>query len=1201
MEESIYITKALKILKSTPFKSYSIEQRRKLAIDLAAIMLEEARKTTTHVEKSKANILSQMMDDLKGKAFVTSVADQCFRSHHPSRVADQIKYLIEKFKIPKFLPFFQRLQLFFFKIFGKSFSFILVPFFLKAIRKEASSVIIPGEPALLFKYMKNRRIEGISLNLNRIGEAILGEDEAVERLESYLLDLKDSEVECISVKVSTLYSQISLPGWEETLSILKDKLKKLYRAANENYYIQEDGQKIKKFVYLDMEEYRDLHITTQLFQNTLDEPEFKQYSAGIVLQSYLPESFELQQKITSWAINRVKNGGDPIKIRIVKGANMAMEQVEASLHGWQQAPYAKKIETDANYKKMVIYGCEPERAKAVFLGIASHNLFDIAFAMLLRVEKNIERYVSFEMLEGMAEPLRRVVQAMTGKMLLYSPIATYENFPNAIAYLTRRLDENTAPENFLKSAFGMVPGTSVWHEQANLFSSACDYISLVSSAPRRRQDRFEDNTLKPQNFSNNSNGKTEFYNEPDTDWSLLQNVKWIKTLIHKWSSLHIEKIPLVIGNQIIKDGLEWKDGIDPSYPNTVKYQYAIGKELEAEIALNTAEKALISWNKLTQKNRLQLIEKVASKLQEKRGDLICAMTLDTAKPVMQGDAEVSEAIDFVRYYCKCVEDFGRLKDIHFSCVGVTLVASPWNFPCSIPVGGIIAALAAGNSVIFKPAPEAVLVGWHVANAFWEAGISREVLQFFCCQDEPTGSDLIKDPRIASVILTGATATAKHILQLSPGINLFAETGGKNTMIITSLADKDLAIKDLIDSAFGYSGQKCSACSLAILEQEVYEDEVFMRKLRDAASSMVVDTPWKLSSRIIPLIRSPSPDLLHALTNLGKSEKWLLKPEKHPDHPNLWSPGIILGVKRTSKTYQTELFGPVLGIMCACDLNEAIKLANGTPYGLTAGIHTLDDREQKVWLKEIIAGNCYINRNVTGAIVGRQPFGGCKESSYGPSAKAGGPNYVLQFMQAKQVTMPIEKEPIDERLKSFDLYAKKIMTNPNVVSLWSASLGSYAYFWNHYFSKEHETEHVLGQSNTLKYVLKNNITFRVTSEDASIDVLRVIAAALTCNAALTISCWTKRDDLFNNAELKLDKSIVIIEETEEQFLDRLKNGHIEQIRMISMPNAKILEACAKQLCYIAKDPVFANGRLELLHYLREVSTSRNIHRYGYLEP
>ena len=265
-------------------------------------------------------------------------------------------------------------------------------------------------------------------------------------------------------------------------------------------------------------------------------------------------------------------------------------------------------------------------------------------------------------------------------------------------------------------------------------------------------------------------------------------------------------------------------------------------------------------------------------------------------------------------------------------LGVVVVTPPWNFPLSIPAGGVLAALAAGNAVVLKPAPEAVLVGWWLANCLWDAGVPRDVLQFLPCPDDEIGRGLVTDPRVGAVILTGSVETARLFLGWRPDLTLFAETSGKNAIIVTALADRDQAIRDLVRSAFGHNGQKCSAASLAICEAEVYDDPDFRRQLRDAAASLAVGSAWELTSRITPLTQPPGAALRRALTVLDEGEEWLLEPCPAGDNPQLWSPGIKLGVRPGSFFHRTECFGPVLGLMRAEDLDQAIALANATRSG-----------------------------------------------------------------------------------------------------------------------------------------------------------------------------------------------------------------------------------------------------------------------------
>lgn len=1166
------------------------EEREKAAIDLAELMLRESTKTLTHREKKTQEELGKMMRDPQGKVFTTSMTDQCFRSNHPPRIANQLIYLLNTFGIPKYLSPFKRLQLYLFKVLGPSFSYLLVPLAAWALRKQTSSVILPGEPKAFAKHIKERKQQGVRLNINHLGEAILGEIEAKRRLQVYLDDLARDGIEYVSVKISTIFSQINMLANHTTMEHLSDRLRQLYRAAIAHPIIRSDGTQVAKFVNLDMEEYRDLYLTKDLFKKVLDEPEFHTYSAGIVLQAYLPDCFDIQKELTEWAINRRKNGGAPIKIRIVKGANLAMEQVDASLHDWPQAPYKLKKETDSNYKRMATYGCQPEHAGAVHLGLGSHNLFDIAYCMLLRAEHHVENEVGFEMLEGMADHMRRVVQRLAKEILLYCAVATREDFQSAIAYLIRRLDENTGPENFLRHAFSMTSSGQEWQEQTSLFTISCKEMKQVSHAPRRTQNRFSPPNKLPLD--------AHFENEPDTDFSLPHNQEWAHGIIDNWQKKKIDPIPLVIAGKEIHQQHPEGEGFDPAFPNAVLYHYCLADWKEVDKALDSAQLAQKKWNQTSVHERAELLSSAAQKMREKRADLIGVMIKDGGKTIAEGDPEVSEAIDFADYYLRSMLKMNACKDIEWAGKGTILVAPPWNFPVSIPAGGILAALISGNSVIFKPAPEAVLTGWILVNALWEAGISKEVLQFINCADEPVGSKLIADPRLAAVILTGATSTAKLFMRLRPGLDLAAETGGKNPLIITAMADRDLAIKDLIQSAFGHSGQKCSAASLGILEKEVYDDPHFRQQLRDAVNSLPVGTAWDSYSRVVPLIRAPGEALLRGLTTLEEGEAWLVEPKQDPKLPNLWSPGVKLGVKEGSFMHCTELFGPVLGLMRAKDLNHAISLANGTPYGLTSGLHSLDEREHRLWMEKIEAGNLYINRGITGAIVRRQPFGGCKASSFGQGAKAGGPNYVAQFAHGKQVGIPHEKAPISEEVNQLNAFLSKIDLSPEELGIWYASIASDAY-WKKRFSEDHDPSKIVGQDNLFRYKPRKGICLRIQEKDTPLDILRIIAAALSCHAKIDIS-WTR-----GLCQVRINDTwphlipFSFIEETEDHFNQRVRKGSYERIRLATAPTERLRSAAAESACILTYAPVLANGRFELLHYLREEAISINYHRYGYL--
>ncbi len=1158
-------------------KPLSLEEKIRLAISLAICLIEISQQLANNLNFQKE--IGRMVKDANGKVLATEIADQIFRSRSNKRTADQLHFLFRRHEIPQFLTGYKKWGLYLFKNSYRWIQRLLVPLIQLMIRKESQSVILPGEDQALRHHLARRSREGISINLNRIGEAILGEDEACRRLNTYLKDLADSEIAYISVKISSIFSQINLIAWQETVDILKEKLRVLFRVAESHFYNGPNGHPIPKFVNLDMEEYRDLQLTKIIFKEVLSEPEFLKTSAGIVLQSYLPDSYSILQELTAWAIDRVNRGGTPIKIRLVKGANLAMEKVEASLKDWPQAPYLTKAETDANFISMVNYALIPEHAKAVRIGIGSHNILDVAYTLILSASYSLEKFVGCEMLEGMADSMAKAVQMVTGNILLYAPAVREEQFQNAISYLVRRLDENTAKENFLSHFFDLKIGSPEWQEQVNRFIKSCYEEKEVSHKPRRTQDR------RKMDFIH----LTQFRNEPDTDWSLPYHYDWIHVYMKKWKSIQGIQVPLVIdGRELYGDNRI--QGVDPSNPSSKLFEYTLADRKDIDVALSTGLLAFKDWQKTPTAERCLILGRVAQKIREQRGHLIGVMAASTGKAIGEADSEISEAIDFAEYYLRSVEEFHLLEDIKWHSKGIILIAPPWNFSTSIPAGGILAALAAGNTVIFKPAPEAVLVGYELVKLFWEAGVSRKVLQFINCLDEPEGSLLIQDKRVAAVVLTGATSTAQLFLKLRPDLDLMAETGGKNALIVTALADRDLAIKDIVQSAFSYSGQKCSACSLLILEKEVYHDPVFKEALKDATKSFKVGSPFDYSSKVTPLIKPPESVLYRGLTTLEKGESWLLEPIQDSNNERLWSPGIKWGVKEGSFMHQTELFGPVLAVLCAENLDHAIKIANATRYGLTSGLHSLDVREQIHWSKQIKAGNCYINRGITGAIVERQPFGGYKDSSFGRGFKAGGPNYIQQFMIPEQIKNPTHLESLNADwrawIDSFELEAED-------EDHLKFAIGSYLYFYKHYFSKSHDPLKVLGQDNLLQYRSHDLVFLRIEDKEGISEILKVVAACQITKTPLEISSLTAWP-IFD----KLRRPVVMVE-SDEAFIKRLENAPFPRVRLLRTPKQSLYFRFANLACRLHVGPVLDNGRLELLNYLREVVFSIDYHRYGYL--
>jgi RHH-type transcriptional regulator, proline utilization regulon repressor / proline dehydrogenase / delta 1-pyrroline-5-carboxylate dehydrogenase len=1182
------------------------------AARLAGSWQDRANQLLTAREKAYQKQMQRLLAHPVDKAALTRIIDQSFRSQNTGRVADQLNDLLKRHGIPEFFNTPDRLLMHLFLCAGRFLPALAIPGMIEKMRKESRRMIIPGEPATLLAHLEKRRAQGVRVNINHLGEAVLGESKARRRLATYITDLENPAVEHISVKISTIYSQIQPLAFAQTVDVLVDRLSRLFQAAARNTFVRADDTRGPKFVNLDMEEYRDLEITTVAFMRALDQEDFRSHSAGIALQAYLPDSPAIQERITLWAMDRVAAGGAPVKIRLVKGANLEMEKVEAALFNWPLATYDNKRDVDANFKRMVHFGLQQDHIRAVRLGIASHNLFELAYADCLARRQGVADGMIFEMLEGMANHVCRAIAGMSGDVLLYAPVAMADEFINAIAYLVRRLDENTGTENFLRYAPGLTTSDPEWQRLRDQFTQTCRHMPHVPVGSNRIQDRSSERFPREMGTFFDD----EFNNEPDTDWSLAANRRWAGTIRDRWrleDDSDPIPIPIVVDGELLMEQREAREILDPNRQPaaTAVAGYHLATQADIDRAAAVARSDPDGWRTLALTERHRMLSGVAMALREARGDLIGAAAADTGKLFTEADVEVSEAIDFAEYYPRSVRAFTGIDTLRAVGKGVGAVVSPWNFPIAIPCGGIAAALATGNTVLFKPSSDAVLTAWVLVQCFWRAGISRRVLQFLPCAGGDVGSHLVTHPEVDFVILTGGTETGLNMLARRPEIFLCAETGGKNSTIVTAMSDRDQAIKNVIYSAFGNSGQKCSATSLLILEREVYDSRDFRRQLVDAAASVRAGSAWDFSNRMGPLIRPPEGDLRRALTTLEPGETWALQPGQTGDNPHLWTPGIKYGVQAGSCTHMIEFFGPLLGVMRADNLEHAIELANMTGYGLTAGLESLDAREQDQWKESIRAGNLYVNRGTTGAITLRQPFGGTGKSALGPAIKAGGPNYVTQFMTFADADLPragvLHREHHLLRVVSewrCKLLWGRLREHAEALTRTIRAVKSYLFHWEQEFGVAKDYFHLRGQDNHHRYRPLGTLMVRVHPDDTLFETLARIAAARITGNRLLVSVPESLDNpvtvfletiegrqLLEDTEVRRESDSAVIALLPE----------IARIRCAAPDRAHpdLLAAAALRGYYIARAPVLMEGRVELLHYLQNQSVCDTYHRYGNL--
>lgn len=1163
----------------------------KEAITLAQKWQNRATQLVSDFDREFYVKMNKMLEHPKDKALLIELMDQCFRSKSNARVADQICFLIEKHGMAHFFTTKDKTLLWLFTNFGKYLPSLSVPLFVNQIREDTKTVVIKGEDQPFNAHLIQRKEENTTVNVNLIGEIVLGEEEANERIQKYINALKNPNIEYISIKISTIYSQINPLDFEHTVEVLVEKLSTIYTEA----------KKENKFINLDMEEYRDLAITVEVFKRTLEKSEFKNLYAGIVLQSYLPDAFIWEQDLCEFAKQRVKDGGSAIKIRLVKGANMEMEETEASQKHWEMVTYTNKIDTDSNYKRMARYALAQENAPYIHLGTASHNLFEQAYATVLAEENGTSQYHTIEMLEGMSEAARLAIKEISKDVILYAPTAAKEQFTNAIAYLVRRLDENTGKDNFIRYSFGLQVGSKNWDMQKDLFLQSFENEDKSFVGVKREQNRLSE---KWDNFSKSSYDTKKYLSEADTDFILPQNQLWTHNIVKKWKftkDTEHQVVPVVVGGLDLVEKRKIIDVIDKSQlkDEVLAGKFANATQDDLKKAVQIAKNDVDGWRSLTHRQRYEVLKKVAIKCRERRDDLIGVAAAEVGKVFSETDVEVSEAIDFLEFYPYSVEYFEKYENLEFNALGVGVVVPPWNFPVAIPLGGVAASLAAGNTTIIKPASIAALTAYEMCKCFWDAGVSKNTLQFVPCPGKLAGEYLIANEDVDFVILTGGEDTALSMLETKADLFLTAETGGKDATIVTNMADREQAVKNIVQSAFSNSGQKCSATSLLVLEEEVYNDEGFKKALLDAASSLSVGSVWDLKNKIGTLATNVSGDLKKGVETLEKRENWLLEPKYAQDNQYMLKPSIKWDVDEGSFIHMTELFGPVLAVIKAKDLQHAIKIVNDTGYGLTSGIESLDEREVSYWKENLKAGNLYINRGTTGAIVLRQPFGGMGKSAIGAGRKVGIFNYITQFVDFKDTYAPKISKRYNNNLTNFIENCKdRYKAKDDLIKL-EIALQSYLENYENEFSQAKDYCNVRGEDNHFRYIPLKSVAIRVSDDDTLFEVVSRVLAAKVSKVNFTVSIENNSEvyNFLKDSTELFSQNDKLVQEKENQFISSIKNFDRVIYSNIKKVSKQVFEKANESLTFIVRTKPMMEGRLELLNYFIEQSISHSYHRYG----
>jgi RHH-type transcriptional regulator, proline utilization regulon repressor / proline dehydrogenase / delta 1-pyrroline-5-carboxylate dehydrogenase len=879
----------------------------------------------------------------------------------------------------------------------------------------ARQFIAGKNPEDVMKTLRKRRAQKIGFTVDLLGEAVVSEhetDEYAARCRDLLETLGHETrgwtdplgsdaaglfpVVNLSVKISALYSQMNPADPADAIAHLAPKLWPILSRARE----------LGAFVNFDMESYAHKNATIELFKTLFSGKEFQDWPhAGIVVQAYLRDAEHDLLDLIDWGRAR----GTRFTVRLVKGAYWDYEKIKSGQNGWDVPVFLQKPESDANFERLTRTLLENE--SIVTSAFGSHNVRSIAHAMALADELGIDRSrFEFQLLYGMAGPVKRALVEMGYRVREYCPVG--ELLPG-MSYLVRRLLENTSNEGFLRAKFA----ENISEEEllrdpreivGRLYQTPSD---AVSQRRPTTQDRH-----RPDGARRDGPPADIYENSPLVNFVYKESQEKMRVALREQRNLFGRKFPLTINGEKI-----WTDkltpSVNPSFPDQIVGYAAEAGIPEAERAVAAARKAFEKWRWTSVEERCQLLERAAEILDRRRFELSALEVFEVGKPWAEADGDIREAIDFCTFYAHQMRLIGRPRLTqnvpgeesyqHYWPRGVALVIAPWNFPMAILTGMTTAALVTGNAVIIKPSEQSLCIGAMLMEIFEEAGVPPGVLNFLNGKGSIIGAHMVDHKDVDLIAFTGSREVGLRIYESAGKTregqrelkHVICEMGGKNAMIVDADADLDEAIIDSIYSAFGFQGQKCSALSRLIVLEENYDRVI--ERLLGAAASLRVGNPEEPGITVGPVIDEAAYKRILEYIKIGKSEATLAYQAKDlPPQGYFIPPTIFTGVNPNARIGCEEIFGPVLSVIKVRDLDQAIEVANNSDYALTGGFFSRSPANIERVKARLEAGNVYINRSCTGAVVGRHPFGGFKMS--GGGTKAGGVDYLLHFLVPRVV-------------------------------------------------------------------------------------------------------------------------------------------------------------------------------------------------------
>ncbi|NRD26457.1 proline dehydrogenase family protein [Frigoribacterium sp. VKM Ac-2836] len=1159
--------------------------------------------------------LAEVLRDPRGLEFARDFADRVVRPEDDRAAASALDSLSRR--TPALLPWHLRAAISFGGGFGPIAPKPIMPVARRTLRHMVGHLLVDAPPEKLGQTLAGLRGDGVRLDLTAWGPVVSGPTQAERRVAAVRALIERPDVERVTTTVRELVGPTSPWAFDETSDLAVSRLEPLFELAASTGTL----------VTLGVDRHADVDLTIDVFTRLLDRPGLESVTAGMVIQSYVPEALDSLRLLTDWARARVDRGGAPISVRLVKGGSRRAEVVDARLHDWPVVTFEAKHETDASHLRLVDFALRPENAAVVRVGLAGHDVFDLARAVTVARRHATDHLLDVEMWLGSAPGLAEAVRSDLGSLVLQVPVIHPGEFDSAVRHLVGRLDALADPEGFLSSTLD-VDHEAAFAREARRHDRAVATVNELSSLPRRRQDRSGPLDEGPDHV-------VDFVAEGDTDPSLDGNRRWARGVLGR-------------ARRSVA-GVETADAA-PSLAAGALEDGAL------ETIMTRASAAGAAWAGRDPETRAELLDLAGRELALRRSRLVEVSISESGSTLSEADHEVGAAVDSAHRSAVLTRALASVDTAVHRPPRLTVVVPDLVTPAASTVESVLAAFGAGSAVVVQLPRRRRRTVAVVAEALWAVGVPDSLLALVAADEPDDELSLLTHPAVDRVVAHRPIEAAVSLRSARTDLDLAVRTPGVTSLVVTPSADLELAAADVVASVVDHAGRGHGALDLVLAVGSVGHGETFRRLLREAFEAVVVGPADAVATVMGPLDAPPTGSELEVLTVLGPGESWLVEPRPLDETGTLCSPGVRDGVDPEGAFASRPHRVPVVGFVVVETLAEAVAVQNAESGGDVAGLHSLDVDEIDEWLHAVRAGDLVVGGPTTGARVRRRPTGGWGRRAIGRGLKPGGPNALIGqgawHHRAHDPRPSLRLHDVSEGVTRLVDAARPTLSFEQFDSLRTA-VESDQRAWQSEFGLARDVTGLVVERNVLRY-RPHPVTVRLSSGADRAALVRLVAAGARAGSTLIISSAVPLPAGLVHL-LRASSSPVrvrdIVVESDEAFVARAAAGALQRdrteangpdvldllaeaaggerardedeqvddsrpapspeavrayrglrIRLVGGDPAALARAVqgSPDVTIVAGE-VTEEGRIELLTFVREQSVSLTAHRYGRLDP